>query len=299
MVTVLAYVALGVSPSIPRQTGKIKVDGWTLDYVVEGRGAPCLVLGSSIYYPRTFSKNLRRHLKLIFVDLPWFAPAGGPIDLTKYTIDTVADEVDAIRQKLKLDKPIVMGHSVHGSIALEYARRHPDHVAKLVMICSPVLMTSDRYEASAVEIWKGASAERRRLQEENWRRLPDFTKHPELQADVENYVAMGPKYWRDPHYNARWIWAGMTIHPEVLHHLFDDIFKNYDMFGNSRTVPVPSFVATGRFDYVIPHTSWIQNRDIPNLTVSLFPQSGHTPQLEEPMLFDKRLLDWWSLLLKT
>ena len=56
-----------------KNSGSIEVDGSQLEYVVQGEGLPCLVIGSSIYYPRTFSPELRKHLKLYFVDMKWFA----------------------------------------------------------------------------------------------------------------------------------------------------------------------------------------------------------------------------------
>jgi len=60
-------------PKDEKHTGYIEVDGSKLDYVVEGDGKPCLVIGSSVYYPKTFSDNLREHLRMYFVDLKWFA----------------------------------------------------------------------------------------------------------------------------------------------------------------------------------------------------------------------------------
>ena len=42
-------------------------DGTKLRYVVEGSGIPCVVVNGS-HYQRVFSKDLRRHLKLIFLD---------------------------------------------------------------------------------------------------------------------------------------------------------------------------------------------------------------------------------------
>ena len=281
---------LSSSVSNANQSGDINVPGSRLHYVIEGTGRPCLVIGSSVYYPRTFSKSLRKHLKLIFVDMRWFAPITKPLPI--YSLATVVDDIDKVRQTLKLDKPIIMGHSIHGTIALEYARRHRENVSGVVTIGSPVLMTSDRYDASAEEIWKTASQDRQKLQNENWHNLPDLNKHAELQPDVENYLAMAPKYWFNPRYNARWLWKGMTIHSNLLHHLYNDVFKNYDMFGNEQSVPVPTFSATGLYDYVIPHTSWVEHQDIPSLTVSVFHKSGHTPQLEEPELFDQHLLHW-------
>ncbi len=286
----LAVALLGPHP-IP-QTGNIQVDGTILHYVVEGHGTPCLVIGSSVYYPRTFSKNLRQHLQLIFVDMRWFSPKLKPIKLTDFTLDVVVRDIDLVRKRLKLERPIFMGHSIHGSIAFEYAKRHPEHVSRLVLIGAPVLMTSPRYDESTTEIWKSASAERQALQTKNWSHLPDFAKHPELQPDVENYLAMAPKYWFNPRYDARWLWRGMTIHSPMLHHLYDGMFRNYDMFGASRSVPAPTFVATGLCDFIVPHTSWDACRDIPNLSVNLFEQAGHTPQLESPKEFDQKLLAW-------
>jgi proline iminopeptidase len=39
--------------------GAVSVEGATLQYRVEGRGCACLVIGSTVYYPRTFSSALR------------------------------------------------------------------------------------------------------------------------------------------------------------------------------------------------------------------------------------------------
>jgi proline iminopeptidase len=70
------------------------------------------------------------------------------------------------------------------------------------------------------------------------------------------------------------------------------MFRNYDMFAASRSVPVPTFAATGRYDFIVPHTSWEACRDIPNLSVNVFDKAGHTPQLESPKEFDEKLLGW-------
>src|SRR5258708_3272229 len=53
------------------QTGVIAVKGAKLQYVAEGTGVPCIVVGSSIMYPRLFAKELREHLHLIYF---WICP---------------------------------------------------------------------------------------------------------------------------------------------------------------------------------------------------------------------------------
>jgi proline iminopeptidase len=48
--------------------GIVQVDGAGLRYRIEGHGPPCLVVGSSVCYPRVFSQRLREHLRLVFAD---------------------------------------------------------------------------------------------------------------------------------------------------------------------------------------------------------------------------------------
>ena len=65
------------------------------------------------------------------------------------------------------------------------------------------------------------------------------------------------------------------------------------MFHEGDYPKTPVFIATGRSDYVSPPTLWIgKYDDLPNLTISFFEKSGHTPQYEESELFDMRLIEW-------
>jgi proline iminopeptidase len=47
--------------------GTITAGEFRLRHRSEGTGRPILVIGSAIYYPRTFSQNLRKHLRLVFL----------------------------------------------------------------------------------------------------------------------------------------------------------------------------------------------------------------------------------------
>ena len=65
------------------------------------------------------------------------------------------------------------------------------------------------------------------------------------------------------------------------------------MFNSEVIIPVPVLVAMGKYDYVIPYTLWNTSyKNIPDFTLVLFEKSGHTPQLEESGIFDKKLIQW-------
>jgi len=55
--------------------GTISSGGFELAYSVEGPGTPAIVIGSAVYYPRVFSKELWQSLQLIFLDHRGFAKA--------------------------------------------------------------------------------------------------------------------------------------------------------------------------------------------------------------------------------
>ena len=273
--------------------GVIYVDGSRLNYVVEGRGKPCLVIGSSVYYPKTFSKNLLRQLKMYFVDMKWFSEHYKPENLDSVNIRSIVEDVEEIREKLGLEKPVILGHSIHGTIAMEYAKRFPDRVWALIIIGSPSLWGNQTFDEKSAALWETASDERKAIQKENWGHITELDRLTGKEEASTEYHIAAPQYWYDPHYDARWLWDGMTVHTEVTQHLFTRVFLNYDMFDPPVPIPVPVLVAMGKYDYVIPYTLWeSEYENIPDYMLLLFEKSGHTPQLEETELFDQKILEW-------
>ena len=58
-----AAVALGAEPAAA-DSGSIPSDKFSLNYRIEGTGAPAIVIGFPNYYGRIFSENLRSNLRL-------------------------------------------------------------------------------------------------------------------------------------------------------------------------------------------------------------------------------------------
>src|SRR5688572_26262855 len=111
------------------RAGIVAVTGAALGYAVRGAGVPVLVVGSSLYYRRTFATNrLTDSCELAFADLRHFAPCDPGHDNAGLTFDRYADDIDRVRSALGFPRCVVVGHSKHGNIALEYAKRYPGNV---------------------------------------------------------------------------------------------------------------------------------------------------------------------------
>jgi proline iminopeptidase len=66
----------------------------------------------------------------------------GPRD--RWTLDQWADDVRTLCETLGIERPVVFGTSFGGFVALNYAARHPDHPAKLIVSSTTSKVHLDR-----------------------------------------------------------------------------------------------------------------------------------------------------------
>jgi pimeloyl-ACP methyl ester carboxylesterase len=112
----LAYEDIGSGPS-----SMVFVHGWGCDHSVLAPQA------------ELFSRSQR----VVSVDLRGHGQSDAPHQ--DYTIAIFADDLAWLCSALGLEKPIIVGHSMGGNIALELAARYPETPASVVLIDSIIL----------------------------------------------------------------------------------------------------------------------------------------------------------------
>jgi 3-oxoadipate enol-lactonase len=84
---------------------------------------------------------LAEHGRVIAVDLPGFGRSrplrGG------YSLDSFADAVAALVQRLDLPKVVFLGHSLGGPLSVRFAIRHPELVNAIVLVAGAVQTFAD------------------------------------------------------------------------------------------------------------------------------------------------------------
>ncbi len=285
-----------------RSSGKVALHGTELGYLVEGTGTPCLAVGSTVFWPPTFSQELRKHLKLIFADTRFIRPPQEPSEHEDLTLDILLDDIDQVRRGAGLDRAVVLGHSALGILALEYARKYPQHASHVVMIGTPPypLVEFDGpnidFVAEAKDFWEAdASDERKAILKRNQANLTEerLSQTPPGKAFGVWYLAHAPMVWFDPTYDASWLFNPIEFDSPTFNHFLSVILKDYDIGKTLRQVEAPIFLALGRYDYLVPHILWDKPRDgVANLASHLFERSGHYPMMEQSELFDSKLRAW-------
>lgn len=282
-----------VQPSV--EDGIVNVDGIDFRYVREGKGVPIVIIGSSTYYPRAFSPKLREVFELIFVDSRHFIPSYQPSEekLQGLTLEAFAGDVEALRIHLGIDKWTVLGHSVHGQIALEYARKYPEYTSHLVLV-GAVPYSGSEFGEIANRFWEEkASAERKERHIANRSALErEIEAAPASRAFVVNYIADAARYWADPTYDSSSLWEGVEVGP-AFGRLFGLVPSRAQVRSILEDLNTPTLLVLGRLDYGVPHIVWEDLIvDLPNLSYVLLEEDSHNPQTEYPEHFDPVLIDW-------
>lgn len=274
--------------------GTIRSGVFELGYRIEGSGRTALVIGSTIYYPRTFSPELRQHLKLVFVDHRGFARATGATSRSDYELEQVLADIELTRQQLGLGQVILIGHSGHAYMALEYAKRYPAQVSHVVLIAAGPSQSIAHLE-QAEQTWREAVCPERKAQlDADLRDLgAELAAAPERRF-ITFCLRLRAKSWYDPAFDAAPLWEGVSVNMEGIDYLWGEVFRDLEIREGLAELKAPVFLGLGRFDYLVaPYGAWESYREqFRDLTVRVFDRSGHTPQLEESELFEQELLEW-------
>ncbi|MEA3053154.1 MAG: hypothetical protein QOG72_2057 [Sphingomonadales bacterium] len=123
--------------AVPRDGDLIEVNGEILHYVEQGSGPPIVMIhglgGQLRNFGRPMVEDLARDYRVIRVDRPGsgYSPRGsGTSARLRVQAETIAEFI----RILKLDRPLIVGHSLGGALALSLALNHPDVVGGLALV---------------------------------------------------------------------------------------------------------------------------------------------------------------------
>lgn len=117
---------------------KIKIDNINVNYIQYGEGKDVLLLhgwGQNIQMMKPIGDNLCRNHRITIIDFPGFGESDEP--LVPWTIGDYAVLVEKLVKELGIKKPVVMGHSFGGRVAIYFSADNP--IEKLVLFGSPCI----------------------------------------------------------------------------------------------------------------------------------------------------------------
>jgi len=226
-----------------------------------------------------------------FVTIVAIHPRGsglsGPAAGDAYLLSDYTADVEALRQHLGLDNPIVMGWSHGGMVAQQYAFTYPDSISKLIL-----------FDTSAYfgEFLGDIEAAVQEFKNEPWFEKSLAALKAEWAGEYKNNEDMA-RLWAE---EMKFYFKRFDARAEAFHQRTKDLpisivplkvfndneAASMDLRPSIERITVPTLAIVGRHDF-ITNVAMAEEmvKHIPNAKLEIFEESGHFALVEEPENF--------------
>jgi pimeloyl-ACP methyl ester carboxylesterase len=237
--------------------------GGSISYEVTGSGYPPLLLthgygaSGAMFSPNLAAASARN--QVVTWDIRGHGSSESPADTGYYSADAALADMAALLAELGVDRGVLGGHSLGGYLSLDFALRHPDQVAGLVLIGTGPGFRSD----AARDDWnRRAHKTAARLEE---RGLAALGGGSELHGQHG-----------DPGGLARAARHTLTQRDS---HVIDGL----------PGIQVPTLVIVGAEDAPFQAAAEYMTAKLPRARKVVIPAAGHAPNVDQPEQFNAEL----------
>lgn len=148
-------------PDYGYPTKQLQLDSARINYIDQGKGMTIVMIhglgGNAAHWKRNIG-ILSAQYRCIAIDLPGY---GGSTVVNRINasaqLDFYAERIAAMLGQLKINKAIVIGHSMGGQIAMILALKYPSLISKLILVAPAGLETFTPAEAGVITAYATAA----------------------------------------------------------------------------------------------------------------------------------------------
>jgi len=263
------------------------LNGTELFYVEVGEGLPCLVMHGGLGFDHTYMH-------------PWLDPLGDVMHLVYYdhrgngrsgrppwetlTFQQLCADADVLREHLGFEKVAVMGHSVGGTIALEYALRYPERLERLILL--DTLPSFDDWENEVEDNARCKGATQEQLE-------ALVTYEDDDEGFRRAWKLIEPLYFHTYDVALAGRVFAKTVFSVEANKAQAAFLEGWDVTPRLGEIHAPTLVIVGHDDIVCPPSQARRlHEDILNSELVVFERSGHLAWFEEPEAFFGAVRRW-------
>ncbi|MDZ4345751.1 MAG: alpha/beta hydrolase [Candidatus Binatia bacterium] len=266
------FMVSAAQTPFPRFAGYADLPGVRLWYTDSGgNGVPVMLLHANTGNADSWQYNIPGFVDagyrvITFDRRGWGRSTANPA--TGLQPGTIAEDVHALVEHLKLDRFHLVAVAGGGFAAYDYVLWHPERLRSLVIAASGGAITDE---------------ETRKLREKTT--LPGFSSWPAEFREVSmGYMATSPeslKKWLEIHHNSRQ--QGALVQPQ----------RTTITYQKLETIRVPTLLMPGDQDLQTP--PWVMRRQlahIPHAKLIVLPEAAHSINWEQPDAFNRNVLEF-------
>lgn len=260
------------------------VNGVELYYEITGDGFPLVFSHEFAGNCRSWEPQVRffsRCYEVITYNNRGYPPSEVPTNTEAYSQDILVEDLYHLLCHVKISKAHIAGLSMGGNITLNFGLKHPEMCTSLVVAgCG------------------GGSTNRQQL-EQDTKALVDCLEKMGMRHAADLY-SQGPTRVQFRRKDSR---GWQEFREQLAEHsaLGSALIKRgvqlrrpsiFDLEAKLEQLQVPTLLLIGDEDEPALEPTIFMKRHIPRAGLMIFPQSGHTINLEEPDLFNRVVLDF-------
>jgi proline-specific peptidase len=254
---------------------------------------PILVLhggpGATHAYLEPLAALAEHGREVVFYDQIGCGRSDRPLDPAFYDVQLFVEELTAVREALGLERVHLLGQSWGGMLAMQVALDRPAGIASIVVADSPADMTMWVSEANRLRAELAPDVQEALTRHE----AQGTTSDPAYGAAVEVFYRkhvcrLDP--WPEPFARTaaalehdNFVYTTMNGPSEF--HVVGKL-KTWSILDRLHEIATPTLLLSGAYDEATPTIVQAIADRIPHAEWVLFPESSHTPHLEEPVAFN-------------
>ncbi len=195
-----------------------------------------------------------------------------------HTIAAMRTDIEELAFDLNLEKFFLLGHSMGGYVAMDFALRHPERISGLIVEDIAPRSYPSRGILSLINALSSMNLSRitdkKQADFELTAAVPDAAVRQFL---LTNLASRGGRlYWR--------------IHLPALRDFVENEFESYQKNENARFRGPSLFIGGADSPYRIRQDADLIHRYFPAAEIETIPGAGHWPHYEQPELFVESIL---------
>ena len=185
----------------------------------------------------------------------------------------LVDDLVELIERLGLEKPVILGHSMGGKVAMRYTLENPSITQKLIIVDTSLrTYTRFNYHRTYIDAMLSIDFEKVRTRVETEEILT-----AKIQEDRVRQFLLKNLYWKDKHHlgwrpNLKAIWDNIDA-------MYDGVFYSTVYKGDAL------FVRGARSDYVLDDDWPVIQRNFPNARLKTIENGSHWVHADEPERF--------------
>jgi pimeloyl-ACP methyl ester carboxylesterase len=260
---------------------KALVDGVNLYYEVAGSGKPLVLSHEFAGSHESWREQVQafsKHYQVITWNVRGYPPSDVPADPGAYSQDRAIADLRGLLQHLKISRAYVGGLSMGATLSLAFGLAHPEMTEALVLAGAGTGSTDQAAFAKQVE------AQAAKVEQLGMAGMAGYTRGPQrirlLQKDRAAWEEFDQLFNQHSPVGAALTLRGVQAKRRPVMSMQKEL----------RALDIPTLVICGDEDDPCIEPSVFIKRCVRRAGLAMFPQTGHTLNLEEPDLFNQTVL---------